>query len=139
MQLDDTHVRYLNGQSLGRLATVGPDGGPQNKPVAFQYNAAQGTIDIAGFTMGHSAKFRNIGINPQVAFVVDDVVGEGPSGLRFLEVRGHAEQARTEGSTDEGPGSYLIRIRPRRLVSWNLDPEHPGMQTQDIPADTVRR
>jgi pyridoxamine 5'-phosphate oxidase family protein len=132
MQLDEVYVRYLNGQIRGRLSTVGPDGGPQNKPVNYHYNAALSTIDIAGFNMERSAKYRNVGINPQVAFVVDDVIGEGTSGLRFLEVRGHAEQATADSPGEEGPGSYLIRIHPQRLVSWNLDPEHPGMQTQDV-------
>jgi pyridoxamine 5'-phosphate oxidase family protein len=132
MPLDEIYVRYLNGLSVGRLATVGPDGAPQNKPVAYHYNPASGTIDIGGFNMGGSAKYRNVGINPRVALVVDDAIGEGPSGLRFLEVRGHAEQARVDAPIDEGPGSYLIRIHPRRVVSWNVDPEHPGKQTRDL-------
>jgi uncharacterized protein (TIGR02246 family) len=70
----------------------------------------------------------------EVAFVVDDAIGQGASGMRFLEVRGHAEQVRSASPGDESPGPYLIRIRPRRLVSWNLDPEHPGMQTRDVIA-----
>jgi pyridoxamine 5'-phosphate oxidase family protein len=135
MPLDEIYIRYLNGQSLGRLSTVGPDGGPQNKPVGYRYNAALGTIDIGGFNMGGSAKYRNVGINPQVAFVVDDAIGEGPAGMRFLEVRGRAEQARVDAPDEEGPGSYLIRVHPRRVVSWNVDPEHPGMQTRDLVTD----
>jgi pyridoxamine 5'-phosphate oxidase family protein len=135
MELDESYICYLNAQSVGRLATVGPDGAPQNKPVVYAYNAALGTIDVGGLNMGRSAKFRNVATNPRVALVVDDVIGEGTSGLRLLEVRGHAEQSRVDTPGAEGPSSYLIRIHPRRLVSWNLDAEHPGLHTHDLITD----
>jgi pyridoxamine 5'-phosphate oxidase family protein len=90
MALDDASRRYLASQARGRLATVGPDGAPQNKPVGFVYNAELGTIDIAGFDMESSAKYRNVGVNPNVAFVVDDAVSEGAAGTRFVEIRGQA-------------------------------------------------
>ena len=59
MAFDDATQRYLAGQTRGRLATIGLDGTPQNKPVGFVYNAELGTIDIAGFNMDASAKYRN--------------------------------------------------------------------------------
>ena len=40
----------------GRLATIQPDGTPQNSPVGFTYNEALGTIDIAGYRMSKSQK-----------------------------------------------------------------------------------
>ena len=43
--MEDVYVRYLTDNSQGRLATVGPDGGPQNKPVGYRYNAELGTIE----------------------------------------------------------------------------------------------
>jgi len=121
--MDDAYVRYLTSHSQGRLATVGPGGGPQNKPVGYRYNAKLGTIDIGGFGMERSAKYRNVGRDPKVAFVIDDAIGEGAAGMRFLEVRGEAEQA-----------GELIRIHPRRLVSWNVDPARPGLHTADAGA-----
>jgi PPOX class F420-dependent enzyme/OxyR family protein/uncharacterized protein (TIGR02246 family) len=125
MPLDEIYVTYLNGQSRGRLATVSPDGKPQNKPVGYRYNADLGTIDIVGFDMERSAKYRNIGVNPAVSFVVDDAVGEGAENMRMLEIRGDAEQV-------AAGGSHLIRIHPRRVVSWNIDPDHPGLLTADV-------
>jgi PPOX class F420-dependent enzyme/OxyR family protein/uncharacterized protein (TIGR02246 family) len=125
MPLDEIYVTYLNGQSRGRLATVTAAGGPQNKPVGYRYNADLGTIDIVGFDMERSAKYRDIAGNPAVSFVVDDAVGEGASNMRMLEIRGDAEQVAADGS-------HLIRIHPRRLVSWNIDPQHPGMHTTDV-------
>ena len=53
--------------------------------------------------------------------MINDVVGQGPEGMRFLEIRGEAEQA-----------AELIRIRPRRLVSWNIDPGSPGLHTVNV-------
>jgi PPOX class F420-dependent enzyme/OxyR family protein/uncharacterized protein (TIGR02246 family) len=125
MPLDEIYVSYLNGQSRGRLATVSAAGSPQNKPVGYRYNADLGTIDIIGFNMERSAKYRNIGVNPAVSFVVDDAVGEGAPNMRLLEIRGDAEQVAADGS-------HLIRIHPRRLVSWNIDPQHPGLLTADV-------
>jgi pyridoxamine 5'-phosphate oxidase family protein len=76
MALDDASQRYLASRTRGRLDTVGPDGVPQNKAVGFVYNAELGAIDMAGFDMGVSAEYRNVGGNANVAFVVDDAVSE---------------------------------------------------------------
>jgi PPOX class F420-dependent enzyme/OxyR family protein len=119
--MDEFYIEFLTGHSKGRLATVGSDGGPQNKPVGYQYNADLGTIDIGGSNMRRSAKYRNVDREPRVSFVIDDVVGKGAEGVRFLEIRGDAEQA-----------GHLIRIHPRRLISWNLDPGSPGLHTANL-------
>ena len=65
---------YLDGQRLGRLATVGPDGAPHVVPVSFAYNGSLDTIDIGGHALGDSKKWRDIGRDPRVAFVVDDLL-----------------------------------------------------------------
>src|ERR1700736_3956901 len=82
MTLTEPERQFLSRQRHGRLATVAPGGGPQVKPLGFTYNAELGTIDISGFNMGQSAKYRNIQTNPKVAFVVDEVVFEGIDGVR---------------------------------------------------------
>ena len=132
MALDQVSQRYLAGQTRGRLATVGPDGTPQNKPVGFTYNAELGTIDIAGFNMDTSAKYRNVGVNPNVAFVVDDAVSEGAAGMRFIEIRGQAERVSAEPPPAVGLSPHIIRIHPRRVISMNIDPDHPGLHTIDV-------
>jgi len=132
MALDDASRRYLASQTRGRLATVGPDGAPQNKPVGFVYNPELGTIDIAGFDMESSAKYRNVGVNPNVAFVIDDAVSEGAAGTRFVEIRGQAERVSVEPPATAGVSPQIIRIHPRRVISWNVDPDHPGLQTRDV-------
>jgi PPOX class F420-dependent enzyme/OxyR family protein/uncharacterized protein (TIGR02246 family) len=119
--LDTAHLDYLTDHDRGRLATVAADGTPQNKPVGYRYNSDLGTIDIAGFDMKASAKYRNVAIHPDVSFVVDDTIGEGATGMRFVEVRGKAAHATTDTSAP-GPGvsEQIIRIYPRRAVSWNI-------------------
>ncbi|MCW2884780.1 MAG: pyridoxamine 5-phosphate oxidase family protein [Streptosporangiaceae bacterium] len=132
MTLTSTEQNYLAVQRHGRLATVAPDGTPQNKPVGFRYNAGLGTIDIYGFEMAASAKFRNIQVNPDVAFVVDDVVSEGASGVRFLEIRGSAEAVSEPAPPEAHLSTRIIRIHPRRVIGWNVDPDRPGLHTRDV-------
>ncbi len=130
--IDHAHAQYLADHTLGRLATVAPSGAPQNKPVGFSYNPDRGTIDIAGIEMERSAKFRNVAVRPEVAFVVDDVIGAGSDGVRFVEIRGTAEQLELDASPMTGVSRWIIRIHPRRIVSWNVSPDHPGLTTFDL-------
>jgi pyridoxamine 5'-phosphate oxidase family protein len=132
MTFTSAELAYLGTQPLGRLATTGPDG-PQNKPVGFSFNAELGTIDIHGYNLEQSQKFRNIQANPRVAFLVDDAPGQDAAGMRFLEIRGTAEAISEQGST-ASTGDRVIRIRPRRIVSWNVDPAQPGLTTRDVTA-----
>jgi pyridoxamine 5'-phosphate oxidase family protein len=110
----------LAGQRLGRLATVDAAGAPQNNPVGFRYNPDLGTIDIAGWNMGRSRKFRNLAKNNRVAFVIDDIASVQPWRVRCLEIRGTAETL-TETSTYIGtePGE-LIRIHPERVIAFGV-------------------
>jgi pyridoxamine 5'-phosphate oxidase family protein len=66
-------IDFMRGTVLGRLATIQSNGTLQNSPVGFTYNDDLGTIDIFGYHMSKSQKYRNIASNPTVAFVVDDI------------------------------------------------------------------
>lgn len=131
---DDVHLTYLTSHYHGRLATIAPDGTPQNKPVGYRYNPEHQSIDIAGFGMERSAKYRNVAVNAAVAFVIDDTIGEGPTGMRFVEIRGRAEHATvTDPQQTDGLSAQIIRIYPRRIISWNVDPGEPSLKTFDLP------
>ncbi len=114
MTFTDDEIEFMTQADLGRLATIQPDGTPQNSPVGFSYNEELGTIDIAGYEMEKSRKFRNIARNPKVAFVIDDITSRDPWRVRCLEIRGTAEQAELDGAA-------IIRITARRVISFGID------------------
>jgi pyridoxamine 5'-phosphate oxidase family protein len=134
MILTDAEQRFLARQPLGRLATIGPDGMPQVKPLAFTYNADLGTIDISGWNMGGSAKYRNIKANPRVALVVDEITEASMEGAHFLEIRGTAEAVTGSPSADGHLAAEIIRIHPRRVLAYNVDPGQPGLQSRHVAA-----
>jgi len=132
MILTDAEQRFLARQPLGHLATIGPDGTPQVKPLGFTWNADLGTIDIAGYNMAGSAKYRNIQADSRVALVVDEMSEASMEGAHFLEIRGVAEAVVGRASADGHLAAEIIRIRPRRVVAFNVDPEQPGLQTRNV-------
>jgi pyridoxamine 5'-phosphate oxidase family protein len=117
-------IDFLRGADLGRLATIRPDGAPENSPVGFTYNESLGTIDIAGYRMSKSQKYRNIAHDNRVAFVVDDIPSLDPWRVRCLEIRGTAEQAEavpSRGAAGDELDTAIIRVTPRRIISFGID------------------
>ena len=108
-------IAYLKSADLGRLATIQQNGTLQNSPVTFIYNEQLGTLDVHGYNLAKSQKFRNIATNNTVAFVVDDVFSHDPWRVRCLEIRGTAEQS------ENAKGEPLIRITPKRIISFGID------------------
>lgn len=125
MSFKPHEIEFMKAADLRRLATIQPDGTPQVSPVGFTYNEQLGTIDIAGYNMAKSQKFRNLAHNDKVAFVVDDIASRDPWRVRCLEIRGTAEQAVTASGQVAPAGdvldSAIIRITPRRIISFGID------------------
>jgi pyridoxamine 5'-phosphate oxidase family protein len=123
-------LAYLRSQPLGRVATAQPGGLLQVSPVGFRYNPETRTIDIGGYRMERSRKYRNVAANGQVAFVVDDLASVRPWRPRFVEVRGWGEVVPDEGaermSSGARVGGALIRIHPQRIISAGIEPLRPG-------------
>jgi pyridoxamine 5'-phosphate oxidase family protein len=115
----EVELTYLTGEPhLGRLATVGPDGMPHVAPLGWSLNRELGTIDIGGHDFAHTKKFRDVARTGRAAIVIDDVLPLWRP--RGIEVRGEAEAI---------PGANpLIRIHPRRIVSWGLENAEMGSQ-----------
>ena len=137
MTFTDAETGYLASQRLGRLATIGPDGSPQVKLVGFRYNPELGTIDVAGFNMATSQKFRNVRRNGRAALVVDDIASASPWRVRFLEIRGTAEAIPAPGGSVGLNGKALIRIHPIRILSFGIEepPQEPHLtrlSTRDL-------
>lgn len=123
-------IEYLQGQQLGRLATVNESGKPHVVPTSFRYNAELDTIDIGGHNLGASKKFRDVARTGKAAFVVDDVLP--PWQPRGVEVRGRAEVF-SEGGDEVNSdfSAELIRLHPSRIVSWGIDTDafHPNSRS----------
>jgi pyridoxamine 5'-phosphate oxidase family protein len=109
----ERELAYLRNQGrLGHVATVGPAGTPHVVPVDWTFNEELDTIDIAGIELETTRKYLDVARSGRAAFVVDDVI-EDPFTVRGIEVRGRAEAV-----AEPRP---LIRIQPRRIVSWGLE------------------
>ncbi|TDC73246.1 PPOX class F420-dependent oxidoreductase [Streptomyces hainanensis] len=118
----ETQRAYLASQRLARLATVDPDGQPQNNPVGF-FLQDDDTILVGGLRMGATKKWRNLRTNPRLALVVDDVVSVTPWRVRFLEIRGTAELLVGPHALGSHFSPEVIRIHPHKIHSWGLDNE----------------
>jgi pyridoxamine 5'-phosphate oxidase family protein len=121
--LSEQEVSYLNGQRLGRLATVTADGHAHVVPTGFRLSDDATAIEIGGHRLAQRRPLylRNIEANPWVAFVVDDLVSMNPWTPRGVTVRGRAEIL-AEGGERLGPGfdAALIRITPSKITSWGI-------------------
>jgi pyridoxamine 5'-phosphate oxidase family protein len=124
----DAEYSYLAGHPLGRLATIGPDGAPQNHPVALWLTGGAGTIDIGGPVLNSSQKFRNIQADPRVSLVVDDQAetpnATGQTG-RGIEIRGQAEIVMLDPPLIAAFSRETLRIHPRRIIAWNIGDPGP--------------
>ena len=131
MTFTEAEQRFMARQDRGHLATVGPDGIPQVKPLGFTYNGTLGTIDISGWNMAGSAKYRNVRANPHVAFVVDEVTAPTMEGAHFW-------RSGVRRSTPSGPATqpkHLAWVHPdspppRPLVQRR--PRAPGFAARDV-------
>lgn len=112
----EAEYRYLTSHPLGRLASIGPDGAPQVHPVSFVVNVVSGCIEIGGPRLYETQKLRNIRHDPRVSLVVDDQAPgqQWANGRcsRGIEIRGAAAL---------GHSADVIRVRPARIIVWNLD------------------
>lgn len=133
MSFTKDELDYLAEQRLGRLATQAEDGTLQVSPVGFSYNAELGTIDVTGFNLTRSKKYRNVAANHRAAFVVDDIVSTDPWRVRCLEIRGTGEvvEPGAEQESDGHLDGAVIRITPRHIISF-------GLEKSDTPPHQLR-
>lgn len=114
----EAELQYLQSQRIGRLATVNQRGAPQVAAVGFRYNPELDTIDIGGYDMDNTQKFRNVARNELVSLLVDDVLP--PWKTRSLEIRGRAEALPDGGQLiADNLNPAIIRITPTRIVFWD--------------------
>jgi pyridoxamine 5'-phosphate oxidase family protein len=107
----DAELDWLKRERrLARVATVGKDGTPHVVPTGWRFNSELDAIDMGGYNLERSKKFRDVRRSGRAALVIDEVLPPWrPAGI---EVRGRAEAI-------ESP-TPLIRIFPERIVSWGI-------------------
>ncbi|MYW00963.1 PPOX class F420-dependent oxidoreductase [Streptomyces sp. SID3343] len=118
-------LAYLRTQRLARLATVDGRGRPQNSPVGLHYNPETDTIDIVGWNLAASRKYRNAAGHPYVSVVVDDMPVEGAP--RGIEIRGQAEALPGTNDFHVSGQPALIRVHPERVISWRINRSRDGV------------
>jgi pyridoxamine 5'-phosphate oxidase family protein len=116
----ERELDYLRSQPLARIATVAPDGQPDNAAVGFRVED-DGTILVGGMRNTRTRKWTNVLAGAdRVALVVDDLLSTRPWRPRGIRIYGTAQAVHTEGQF--GPGAYL-RITPTISWSWGIEPE----------------
>lgn len=89
---------------------------PHIAPVGWAYNTEHETIDIGGHSLERTKKYRDVLNTGRAAIVIDDV--PQPWQPRGIEVRGRADELDTP--------TPVIRIHPRRIVSWGIESDVIG-------------
>jgi len=80
MNIPGTHIGILEKQAFASVATIGPDGAPQNNPVWFGWDG-----EVIRFSQTTTRqKYRNLGRDPRVALSIIDP--DDP--YRYIEIRG---------------------------------------------------
>ena len=82
--------------------------------------------------MAASRKFKNVAANGRVALVVDDVPSVDPWTVRCLEIRGVGEAIAAPSDSKANVAGPIIRVHPRRIISFGVDPGNPAAGKRDV-------
>src|SRR5207245_9254880 len=96
-KLEGEVAEFVRWARVGRLATIGPEGGPHNLPVCPVLDGDK--LIVAAET--RAQKVRNIEADPRVAIVFDDYV-EDWTALRQVMVQGTARIIRAGSEWHHG-------------------------------------
>lgn len=113
VEIPEGYRDLLESTALVHVATLGPNGEPQNTPVWFGWDGENITFSQTKARQ----KYRNMGREPRVALSIVDL--ENP--YRYLEVRG--EVVRIE----EDPDNDYINAMSKKYLGLDEYPMHqPG-------------
>jgi PPOX class probable F420-dependent enzyme len=110
MTIPSSHADLLDSTALAHVATIGPDGKPQNNPVWFGWD---GTHVLFSQTTGRQ-KYRNLQANPEVALSIVD----SANAYRYLEVRG------TVVEIADDPENAFINSMAKKYLDQDVYPWH---------------
>ena len=111
--IPESHADILEQPVLAHVATVGPDGEPQNNPVWFGWDGE----NVLFSQTTQRQKYRNVQDEPRIALSLVDA--NNP--YRYLEIRG--EVARI----DPDPDNAFINSMAKKYMDQDVYPWHqPG-------------
>jgi pyridoxamine 5'-phosphate oxidase family protein len=129
----ENELGYMEQQSLGRLATVDPDGNPHVVPVGFRHNPETDTIDIGGHNFARTRKWRDAEQHTRVAFVVDDVLP--PWQPRSVEILAEAELLESGGEEfGRGLDPQILRLHAVQIIAWGIDEKKQSRKVNRVEA-----
>ena len=110
MSIPASHADILESTALAHVATIGPDGLPQNNPVWFGWD---GTHVLFSQTTGRQ-KYRNLQNQPAVALSIVDETNP----YRYLEVRGTVVEIAVD------PENAFINSMAKKYMGQDVYPWH---------------
>lgn len=113
----EAELDYLRSQPLMRFASASASGKPDIAPVGFEVDGD--SIVSGGFDITSTVRYRNVGSNPQVSVVVDDLATVDPWVPRGVKIVGTA--------TIEDLPTPQFRIHPAVIISWGINDTSPGI------------
>jgi pyridoxamine 5'-phosphate oxidase family protein len=122
----EKEIAFLQGQRIGRLATVDSRGRPHVVPTGFRVEGAKGVLEVGAHDLPGRGQKRlyltHLKANSAVAFVVDDLVTEPSWSPRGISVRGRG-QIHHEGGERLAPGfgPIWVEIIPELISAWGID------------------
>ncbi len=109
----ESHVDLLESTALAHIATIGPDGEPQNNPVWFGWDGEH--VKFSQTTSRQ--KYRNLQRDPHIALSIVDPANP----YRYLEIRG------TVARIDNDPDNAFIDAMAKKYLDLDEYPYHqPG-------------
>ena len=113
VEIPEGYRDLLESTALVHVATLGPDGEPQNNPVWFDWDGEH----IKFSQTKTRQKYKNVGRDPRIAFSIVDP--ENP--YRYLEVRGEVSKI------EEDPDLAFINSMAKKYLGQDEYPFHqPG-------------
>ena len=108
--IPDSHKDILESKAVAHIATIGPDGGPQNNPVWFDWNG-----DHLIFSQTKTRKkYANLQRDPRIAISIVD-----PENIyRYVEIRGTVERI------DEDQDNAFINSMAKKYMGQEVYPWH---------------
>lgn len=111
--IPEKYADILDSKSLAHIATIGPNGAPQNNPVWFDWDGSQ----VKFSQTKTRQKYKNLQRDSRISLSIVDP--ENP--YRYLELRGQVSKV------EEDPENEFINAMAKKYLDKDIYPFHqPG-------------